>query len=69
MMPPIKQYLERNGATINEDMYALSELVQWTFRSRIREGEPINLYIPSERMRDILINWLNPPTVKQALAA
>ena len=69
MMPPIKQYLERNGATINEDMYALSELVQWTFRSRIREGEPINLYIPSERMRAILINWLNPPTVRQALAA
>ena len=68
-MLPIKQYLERNGATINEDMYALSELVQWTFRSRIREGEPINLYIPSERMRDILINWLNPPTVRQALAA
>ena len=69
MMPQIKNHLETNGATINQEMYALSELLQWIFRSRIREGKPITIYIPSERMRTILINWLNPPVVAQALAA
>ncbi len=69
IMPPIKHHLEANGAKINEEVYALSEFVQWIFRSRIREGLPITIYVPSERMRTILIDWLNPPIAAQALAA
>lgn len=53
------------------DAYALSELVQWLFRCCIRRGgisgsRPLatlrskaTVYIPSERMRHLLINWLN----------
>ena len=52
------------------DAYALTELVQWLFRSAIRKGgvngceepyrqrERVTVYIPCERMRHLLINWL-----------
>ncbi len=42
----------------DEDAYAVSCLIQWIFRSRIRDGEPIEIYIPSKRMRDLLTAWL-----------
>ena len=34
-------------------------MVQFIFRSAIRQGEAINLYVPSKRMRTVLKNWLN----------
>ena len=34
-------------------------MIQWIFRSQIRQYKPINIYIPSERMRELLIDWLN----------
>lgn len=37
--------------------YALSEMIQWIFRSRIRNNESINIYIPSSRMRNLLQNF------------
>lgn len=52
------------------DAYALTELVQWLFRSAIRVGglngsgrayqprRPVTLYMPSQRMRNLLLNWL-----------
>tara|TARA_B110000971_G_scaffold141032_1_gene144177 strand:+ start:703 stop:1521 length:819 start_codon:yes stop_codon:yes gene_type:complete len=40
------------------DAYALTELVQWVWRSRVRRGEPITLYLPSLRMRRIFEEWL-----------
>ncbi|MEI6296337.1 MAG: hypothetical protein WCO84_01650 [bacterium] len=43
---------------IDEDMYALSEMIQWIFRSAIRNGKPIKIYIPSQRMRELLVAWL-----------
>lgn len=51
----------RNGLEeiqLNDDLYALSCLIQWMFRSRIRKGQPIEIYIPSTRMRGLLIKWL-----------
>ncbi|MCT9509257.1 hypothetical protein KTJ05_18660, partial [Acinetobacter baumannii] len=36
-----------------------SEMVQWIWRSAIREGNPINIYVPSSRMRSLLQRWLN----------
>lgn len=59
MNPVIKNYLISKGIEINEDMYALSEMIQWIWRSAIRDGKPINIYIPSLRMRTLLINWLD----------
>jgi hypothetical protein len=41
-----------------KDDYALSEMLQWIWRSRIRNNKSIDIYIPSKRMRDMLINWL-----------
>lgn len=57
--PIIKQFFIERSIAVNEDIYALSELLQWVYRSRIRKGESINLYIPSLRMRTLLIDWLD----------
>ena len=57
--PIIIKFLNSKGATINEDIYSLSELIQFVWRSAIRDNKPINLYIPSERMRNIFKAWLN----------
>lgn len=59
MNPYIKQFFLDREVKVNEDVFALSELIQWIWRSRIRNGEPINLYIPSKRMRELLIGWLD----------
>ena len=41
-----------------DDAYALTELIQWVWRTRVRKGKPITLYLPAPRMRGIFINWL-----------
>lgn len=41
------------------DAYALTELVQWVWRSRVRKGEPITVYLPSPRMRALFETWLS----------
>jgi len=59
--PFLKAFFEACPAgaiDLDEDAYALSCLIQWMFRSRIRDGEPIHIYIPSKRMRDLLNDWL-----------
>ena len=56
--PDIARYFQEMGLESRENLYSLSELVQWIFRSRIREGQPINVYIPSKRMRNLLKGWL-----------
>jgi len=53
------KFLSSKGAIINEDVFSLSELIQFIWRSAIRDNKPIDLYIPSERMRKIFVNWLN----------
>lgn len=57
--PIVKGYFDSKGITIDEDKYATSELIQWVWRSAIRDGVPIMLYIPSKRMRDLLKQWMN----------
>lgn len=56
--PNILLYLHRRGVDIREDQYALTSLVQWIWRSAIRENHEIWLYIPSARMRGLLKGWL-----------
>ncbi|MCT4777186.1 MULTISPECIES: DEAD/DEAH box helicase family protein [Exiguobacterium] len=58
MNPVTKQFFASKGITVDEDLFALSELLQWLFRSRVRKGEPIDVYIPSERMRSLLEGYL-----------
>lgn len=38
--------------------YALSCFIQWMCRSRIRDGLPVSIYIPSKRMRELLLEWM-----------
>jgi hypothetical protein len=59
VQPIIAGFFKSKGITINEDLFALSEMVQWIWRSAIREGNQINIYIPSKRMRELLISWLD----------
>lgn len=54
-----KLYYTSHGAKVDEDGYALSTMVQWIWRSAIREGHDIWLYVPSKRMRNLLIKWLD----------
>ena len=58
MNPTIKNFFVCHGVDVDEENYALSELIQWIWRSRIRLGYDIDLYLPSERMRNLLILWL-----------
>jgi hypothetical protein len=59
----IKGYFEDRGITVHEELYALSEMIQWIWRSQIRDDLPIKVFIPSERMRNLFIQWLNSPNV------
>lgn len=54
-----KSYLLSRGVDVDDDTYALSTMVQWIWRSAIRNGEDVNIYIPSRRMRELLINWMD----------
>lgn len=58
-LPHIKNFFTNNGIDTDSDMIALAELVQWIFRSSIRNRQYIYLYIPSERMRSFLEMWLD----------
>lgn len=53
-----RNFFESYGIDVNEDMYALSTMVQWIWRSAIRDGKEIYIYIPSSRMRRILTEWM-----------
>lgn len=56
--PCIKNFFLTNGIRVEEDRYALSELIQWIFRSALRDGKEITIYIPSKRMRELLQTWI-----------
>lgn len=57
--PILSNYFHQAGVRVEQDQLALSELIQWMFRSAIRDHNPITIYIPSKRMRQLLINWLD----------
>ena len=57
--PSISQFFIQKGIKVNEELYGLSEMIQWIWRSRIRNGEKIKIYVPSVRMRTLLKDWLN----------
>ena len=55
----IKAYLQDYGTPPDDDMFALSEMVQWIFRTCIRNDEPLQLCILNNRMKGLLCNWLS----------
>lgn len=54
----LSSHLAQHGVHIDRDLYALSELVQFFFRGCIRDHKEMNLYILSNRMRDLVRTWL-----------
>jgi hypothetical protein len=59
--PFIKNFFTKNNIKVDEDSYALSEMIQFIWRSAIREGNEIWLYCPSARMRGLLEKWMSAP--------
>ena len=55
----VETYLYEYGSPIDKNVFALSEMLQWIWRSRIRNGEPIVLAIPNMRMHNLFLDWLN----------
>ena len=53
-----KKFYQMYGLDVDEDAYALSIMVQWIWRSAIRDGSEVYLYIPSRRMRTLLTEWI-----------
>ena len=56
--PNMLNYLKHIGVSFNEEKYAVAQMVQWVWRSRIRNGQEIWIYIPSRRMRELFIRWM-----------
>lgn len=56
--PVIKNFFFSRGVEVDEDGFALSEMLQFIWRSAIREHNEINVYIPSSRMRGLLAQWI-----------
>ena len=52
-------FFARKDITIDVDKFALSEMLQWIWRSAIRDGRAINVYIPSHRMRELFLGWID----------
>ena len=50
--PVVARWLEDSTWAFN-DAYARTELIQWVWRSSVRRGEEITLYLPSPRMREL----------------
>lgn len=54
----IKAYLQDYGNPPNDDKFALSEMVQWIWRTCIRDDQPLKLCIMSARMKKLFVEWL-----------
>ena len=56
--PFVKNFFTINNIKVDEDGYALSEMLQFIWRSAIRDGNEIWVYIPSIRMRQLFQRWI-----------
>ena len=61
--PVVKNFFAQAGVIVDDDAYALSEMLQFIWRSAIRDGKPINVYVPSSRMRRLLEKWIEENSV------
>lgn len=52
-------YFAAHGVDVDEDLWALAEMLQFLWRSAIRNDQKVYLYIPSERMRKLLVQFLD----------
>ncbi len=57
----VSSYFEEQGIHMRGDLYALQTLVQWIWRSAIRDKDytgKVQLVLPSERMNSIVSAWI-----------
>lgn len=64
--PIQKKFFEQYDVKIDQNTWALSELIQWVWRSRIRDGNEIKIYLPSKRMKDLFVAYLNSDKFEEA---
>ena len=60
--PEIIKFFKQYNIEVAQDKTALSNLLQWIWRSNIRvpdSNKIIDIYIPSKRMRRLFLDWLN----------
>lgn len=55
----VKVYLQDLGYECDDTIYALTTLIQWLWRGCIRNEEPMQVAILSDRMNSIFLDWLN----------
>lgn len=55
----VKNFFIKHNIDVDEDGFATSEMLQFIWRSAIREGKEIWVYVPSYRMRHLLIDWID----------
>lgn len=55
----VASYLQDYGYPIDNNVFAVSELVQWLWRGCIRKGEPMVVVMGNKRMYNLLMRWLN----------
>ena len=51
-------FFAKKGVKLDRNKFALSEMLQWIWRSAIRDGHEVWLYLPSKRMRELLFGWM-----------
>ncbi len=57
--PVLSVYFKHHGVETCDNGFALTEMIQLIFRSAIRKKEKINLFIPSKRMYNLFVAWLD----------
>lgn len=56
--PNLINFVNKRGAKLTHNGFALTEMIQWVWRSAIRDGQPITLYLPSDRMFRLFVQWM-----------
>lgn len=54
----VSKYLDIHGVVYSKEVFALNEMLQWLYRSALRNGEKITVAVLSKRMRKLLKTWL-----------
>lgn len=64
-----QKYYEKLGIHPDTNAYALSVMLQWIWRSAIRDGKEIWIYVPVQRMRNLLEDWIKEVSADANAAA
>lgn len=64
--PLISGWLDNQGVAVDEDAFSLSCFIQWLCRSRVRDGQSVQIYIPSERVRRLFSAYLDEAAMQKA---